>query len=474
LKACPIVNTQPLFGGPYFRFNEPDQKRLQDCNIDVLLLFGFGLPDRQVLPLARHGVWFFRDHELQFTGNAPTGFWEVLNQHPVTMQCLLAQHASAPKTIVLHRQYGPTHHRSISLARNNTLWKSVASLSRKLNELQRTDSLDGVVDTKQCCGDDPRRAPRGRPGAPPGEAPSNLVMLKAIGSQLSRFVHERARNLRYFDQWAMAYKYTACELGIDRHFADYRWLIPPKDRFWADPFPVRAEGQDFLFFEERLYSEKNGHLCVAAIDQDGLKEEPKIILKREYHLSYPFVFSWQGQWYLIPESQDAGRIDLFKFDSFPYKLGYYKTLVANVRACDATLFEAHGRWWMFAAIASAGTWNVDELFLFHADNPFGPWAPHPRNPIKSDVRSARPAGRVFARQGKYYRPAQDCSHRYGYAIRLQEIKALSAASYVEEEVEAILPDWSADVVATHTLNVTGALSAIDAKTRRRRSNKKAK
>jgi hypothetical protein len=293
-------------------------------------------------------------------------------------------------------------------------------------------------------------------------------MLKAIASHVSRFVRDRTADAAHFDQWTIGYEFTPGNQLLARDFANYRWLNPPKDRGWADPFPVRAEGADYLFFEEYLHSEKKGHLAVATFDREGLKEEPRTILRRAYHLSYPFVFSWEGEWYLIPETHQASKIDVYKFERFPYEVTHYRTVMDNVKACDATLFERDGRWWMFAAIASHGTWNVDQLFLFFADTPFGPWTPHARNPVKSDVRSARPAGRVFVRDGTYYRPAQDCSYRYGYAIRLQEIKVLSDTQYVEEEVGAILPDWSTDVVATHTLNVVPGLSVIDAKKRRRR------
>ena len=37
--------------------------------------------------------------------------------------------------------------------------------------------------------------------------------------------------------------------------------------------------------------------------------------------------------------------------------------------------------------------------VFHADSPFGPFTPHRRNPVKSDVRSARPAGKLFTWNG---------------------------------------------------------------------------
>src|SRR5207253_8229013 len=48
----------------------------------------------------------------------------------------------------------------------------------------------------------------------------------------------------------------------------------------------------------------------------------------------------------------------------------------------------------------------DELHLFHAERLTGDWQPHPRNPVKSDARSARPAGSLFVRDGALYRPAQ--------------------------------------------------------------------
>jgi hypothetical protein len=457
LEGCLVVESKPIFDDIYFRFNEEDTKLLQWCNIDVLLMFWSGLPADPVLPLARHGVWSFLDHERLFTGHAPIGFWEVLNQHPVTTQCLQVQRAGSPKPMILHQYHGPTNLRSIKLSRNNLLWKSVPFVSRKLNELHRVDSVDALTTIQE-------RGER----APLEGAPSNLKVVGPIASHVSRFLRNRRMERKYVDQWILAYKFSSSPGVFDHNFDEYDVLLPPKDRYWADPFPVTVDNRSFLFFEEFLYSEAKGHLCVAAIDKDGLKEEPKILLKLEYHLSYPFVFSWQGEWYLIPESQEGNGIDVYKFDSFPYKVSYYKTIMEGVKAADTTLFEADGRWWMFAAVASHGTENLDELFLFHADSPFDPWLPHPNNPIKSDVRSARPAGRVFAQEGKYYRPSQDCSRRYGYAIRLQQIKVLSEVDYVEEEVEVILPDWSPGIVATHTINFDGALNVIDAQRRLRR------
>jgi hypothetical protein len=98
----------------------------------------------------------------------------------------------------------------------------------------------------------------------------------------------------------------------------------------------------------------------------------------------------------------------------------------------------------------------------------GPWTPHRQNPIKSDVRSARPAGRIFERRGQFYRPAQDCSARYGYAVSINHILQLNPDTYQEAEVDKILPDWGPNVVGVHTLNQAGSVTVIDCLVRRRR------
>ena len=142
------------------------------------------------------------------------------------------------------------------------------------------------------------------------------------------------------------------------------------------------------------------------------------------------------------------------------------TLFEGVPARDATLFEADGRWWMFVAIAD--TDSSDELHLYYSSTPLGPWKPHRRNPVKSDVRNSRPAGRLFEWNGELYRPAQDSSQRYGYALTINRVLRLTPEEFVEEEVTKVLPQWRRDLRGTHTLNICDDLTVIDCLVHRRR------
>ena len=142
----------------------------------------------------------------------------------------------------------------------------------------------------------------------------------------------------------------------------------------------------------------------------------------------------------------------------------------NVKAVDTTLVQHGEKWWLFTAIAEneAAAPNV-ELFLFYADNPFTEnWNAHPQNPIVSDIKSARPAGDLFFKDGKLFRPSQDCSKMYGHGFDLNEIETLSETEYCERQISSIRPDWDKSILATHTLTMQGKLTMIDAFTQTRR------
>jgi hypothetical protein len=47
--------------------------------------------------------------------------------------------------------------------------------------------------------------------------------------------------------------------GVMHHFKE---ILPPSDRFWADPFPVATGGGHLIFFEELPFRGPHGHISV--------------------------------------------------------------------------------------------------------------------------------------------------------------------------------------------------------------------
>jgi hypothetical protein len=293
------------------------------------------------------------------------------------------------------------------------------------------------------------------------------VALLRLAARYARYV---AVGRRTRDQWVLAYhrggESDAPTAPPERRLSEFREIIPPVDRFWADPFPLRLNGRDFLLFEELLFADDVGYLSVLELGPDGPIGEPTTVLKRPFHLSYPFPFEYGGQWYLLPEMALEGRLELYRAVRAPYEWVLDRVIMEGPMLMDATLQEIDGRWWLFASEYREGLQPWTDLLLFHADSPFGPWTPHPRNPVVSDVRSARPAGRLFREDGAWIRPAQDCSRSYGGAITLRRITTLTTTDYAE--VGAGYLAAIAGRKGPHTLNAHRGLSAIDLKRRIRR------
>ncbi|HST00855.1 MAG TPA: hypothetical protein VLJ84_04280, partial [Usitatibacter sp.] len=245
-------------------------------------------------------------------------------------------------------------------------------------------------------------------------------------------------------------------------------LDPPRDRFYADPFPLQRGGRNFIFFEELPFAAGKAHISVVEVDRGGHASEPVRVLERDYHLSYPFLIEEGGELYMIPETGGNRTIEIYRCVEFPHRWKRERVLVDGLWAVDATLHRDGGKWWMFANVANPGAEIHDELCIFSAESLLGDWKPHPRNPVKSDVRNARPAGRLFTQGGKLYRPAQICAPLYGTGVAMNRVTRLDARAFEEEEERRILPAEGSGILGLHTVNRAGSLSVVDAFMRRPR------
>jgi hypothetical protein len=232
-------------------------------------------------------------------------------------------------------------------------------------------------------------------------------------------------------------------------------------RFLADPCTFTHRGSAYIFFEDLTEAHGLGVISYSTLEMDGSLSAPREALKRPYHLSYPFVFEHDGTVYMVPESSQNGTVDLYAATRFPDRWEHRACLLKETNATDATLYHDGKRWWMFASVGEFGAAAWDELFLFSAAELEGPWSPHPRNPVKQDAASSRPAGRLFRRGSQLIRPTQDCSRTYGGAINLCTVETLTTEGFVERVVENIPPAWVDGAQALHTLSATAELEAID-------------
>jgi len=279
-----------------------------------------------------------------------------------------------------------------------------------------------------------------------------LASAAMIGSKV---LDVSLRRWRREDAWFLAYRLKSGD-------AEFRFLFGGPERFFADPCAVRYGGDDLVFCEDYDYRRGRGGISVSRLQPDGTLSVPSPVLQRPYHLSYPFVFESDGSWWMVPETSENRTVELYRAVEFPSRWTLEATLLHDVFAADATLFH-QGRWWMFVNLGEFESSTWDELSIFVADDLTGPWRPHPKNPVKRDLRSSRSAGRLFRRGDQLVRPAQVCSPEYGTAVRFCIVDELSEEEFSEHEAELIEPSLIPGAVGLHTWSETENLQVIDAR-----------
>lgn len=241
-----------------------------------------------------------------------------------------------------------------------------------------------------------------------------------------------------------------------------RWqrLPDPRTRFFADPIAIEHDGRTVLFFEDFHHDRQKGVISAIEFDRTGPSGSAQCVLEEPWHLSYPFVFNWDGEMWMIPEGAASRSLTLYRAAPFPYRWIREATLLDDISIADATFLTFEGRYWLIGTVESSGGTSAD-LCLFHSTSLFGPWQPHRDNPVLQDPRVARSAGPIITRHGKLWRPVQDCGRHYGAALGLAEITRLDLGGY-EQVVRTILSpcrEWPGRRL--HTLSQAGGFEFID-------------
>ncbi len=245
--------------------------------------------------------------------------------------------------------------------------------------------------------------------------------------------------------------------------ATIRWLPPPSDGFLADPFGLmQGDGTVVILAEELSWQDNRGRIVALESRPDGSVTPSRDVFEFSTHASYPQLIEHDGQIYCIPETLAQRRVQLFRAAPFPNHWEPDTVLLEDFAGADATVCRHEGRWWLF--VGNHDDQDETKLFVFHAEDLRGPWQPHAANPVKCDLRSARPAGPLFMLDGALHRPAQDCSVTYGGAVIINRIDRLTPEEFAEQPVRRLAPAAHSPYPhGLHTLSSAGNLTLVDGK-----------
>jgi hypothetical protein len=442
--------------GVFDRLPEADVAALRGYDLDVLVRFGFRVLKGAVLNVPRHGVWSYHHGDPARFRGGPSCFWEIaqgersvgvvlqrLTESLDAGEILYRSTSSCAPTLWVDRVRGPHY------------LKSARFVRRCLELLHRTGSPIRV----QADGAQPAQL------GPITRKPGNLHAAAMLGRMALRTALANTRHLWRHDIWSIVLRRAQPLLAPSAGPPPVLARIAGEGWQTADPCLFAWEDRLYCFFERVPIGRQRGEIAVVRVLEDGRLTEPQVVLTAAHHLSYPFLFVWEGRPMMLVESADSGALSVFEADAFPLLWRRRATLLDGQRAYDPTLLQWEGLWYLFVAIDEAGGGPNDELFVFVAETPFGPWQPHALNPVVSDCRTARPAGALFVENGTLIRPAQDCSGSYGRALNLCAIDRLTPEDFAQRVVGRIEPASVGGSIGCHTLSRAGGIEAIDLRRR---------
>ena len=297
------------------------------------------------------------------------------------------------------------------------------------------------------------------PAQPPSAVPARVPLLRLAPRTLPRAVAYMARSLLVRDRWTVG----LVEAPIARFLEsppphEVAWIPEIKGRFLADGFGVARGGEVVALMEDLDLRAQRGRIS-ACHWTGALWTKPVKAIELPCHMAYPYLLTVGEDLYCIPDTGNDRCIRLFRANGSPFRWTLDSVLIEDVAAVDPTVIRVGRRWWLFCS--PSREWSSSQLHAWFADELRGPWTPHPLNPITTDITSSRPAGTPFWHGGHLYRPAQDCSTRYGAAVSLQRVVTLSPSDFVEETAARVSAFPGRYHFGIHTLAAAGEVTIVD-------------
>lgn len=312
-------------------------------------------------------------------------------------------------------------------------------------------------------------------------------------------LRRRARRAMSVAYWVIALrerKEGGVPLWKDGDTARFRAFPSEKYVTYADPFLFERDGVTWLFYERQDLTDMKGTLWCCRLCGDpagerktsagsqesavsgtpsGTLEEcagmgaPVKVLEEPFHLSYPQVFEWNGDVYMIPESRAAGEVRLYRAVEFPFDWEFAGTLIAEP-CVDTTLLVREGLLYLY-------TYTDGRLRIYREARGAGRKLPGGADPEKSfsipdfelicesePDKTLRPGGRIIEDGERILRPSQDCRDIYGGALFfLEEVNDMLVTKPVLELTPDKLSIEGGEFrpVGIHTYNSSKRFETID-------------
>ncbi|MFC5624623.1 glucosamine inositolphosphorylceramide transferase family protein [Algoriphagus winogradskyi] len=432
-------------------FEEADTEKIKQLDLDIILRHEFNIIKGAILNASKYGVWSLHHGDNFVNRGGPAGFWEIVEGHEaigVTLQQLTPELDGGKIIEKAFYNINWSHNKN----RQFIQFSSIQLVLKNIRKVRHGKfSIEESLTYSHAL----------------YRSPGPMATLKYLGKFYKVFLSTLISKLAPSKRENLWKLYLG--KGDFLHAALFRVKeIPlPEGEFWADPFLFEKEGKKYLFFER--YKFDKGIACISVGQlENGKVTDVQDVIDDGTHMSYPNVFEDQGEIYMIPETCAKKRLEVYRATDFPYKWELYSTAFEGVELADVNFFRDElGKAWIFF---SKGFWfdlNSD-LYIYQIDSlKMDTLYPHLQNPVIIDSRIARNGGKIYKRDGKYFRPSQrNVNGNYGFGLNINQIVELTLEEYKEEKIVSAYPSFMPKLTGFHHVDSHEKFFIIDAAKRR--------
>lgn len=422
-KKIPIKRLNVESKGYIDYFDQSISEEIKNENLDIILRHDFNIIKGNILNAPKYGIWSFHHGDTSKYRGGPSGFWEIINNEPITGSTLIKLNNCLDGGDIIDQAFYSTK-KNFILNNYFIMDKSFKLVVKSLNFLINNKKINfkkqNIYKSKI------------------HKSPNIINLLKYYRIlSIDKFNKIKNRILKKIfkinsDIWTIVYD-SNFEFNIDYS----KSFKQKKSQFWADPFYISHKNDEYIFFENFNFSKGKGVISVGRLVNDNLQDIKDVVV-RKYHLSYPQIFEYKNKILMTYESWQNNKCALLESKRFPYEWIKYKSYLEGHNAADPNFYNDGKNLWLFVNLSKDMINDHDsELYIFLVRNDFNDLIPHKLNPVITDSRNARNGGAIFKFNNKLIRPSQINIHdRYGFGLNLREIKKLNIYEYEEVDFKS--------------------------------------
>jgi hypothetical protein len=438
LLKIPSIYLHPIRKGYLDIFSDEESAQVKNYDLDIILRHEFGIIRGKILESAKHGIWSFHHGDNSVNRGGPAGFWEIVLNEPYVGVTLQKLTSILDGGLVIDKAFYNWNFSYVS-TQNDILISSIELLKKNIKKLKKnkiTYKKSSVYYNQLY------RKP---------DLKNVLLYLWKFYSQILKKIQfalvakilNKNRN-----SWSLIFSKG---IFLESQLFNKKEINMPKGEFWADPFLINYDKDLYVFFENYNYNLRRGKISCAKIIDDKFTDV-RDVLSLDYHLSYPFLIQDGVDIFMIPETQENRRLEVYKCVNFPQQWELYSIAFEGEEIVDTSyLVDDNGDKWLFI---NKGYINKPELHIYKIDSlRLNEIEEHAQNPVSIDCQTARNGGSIFKYNNEFYRPSQlNTNGKYGNGLNISRIVELSLDEFVEEKVITVLPRFKKGISGIHHLH----------------------